>query len=88
MKKIVLICMLLALFASGCATGTYHPTKPRSAWAKDHRECERQIRDIVREDPDMYDVYTDREHMINYRSDEQRMTKECMRRKGWTTKKK
>jgi len=88
MKKIVPLLLLLIFLISGCATGTYHPTKPRSEWAKDHKACERQVRDIVREDPDMYDTEVDREFAINYRSEEQRMIKDCMRRKGWTSKKK
>jgi hypothetical protein len=88
MNKIVAICMLLALFVSGCVTGTYHPTKPRSEWAKDHRECEREVRDIIRDDPDMYDVGFDRGYEISYRTEEQRMIKMCMQRKGWTSKKK
>ena len=88
MKKAAPICILLALLVSGCATGTYHPTKPRSEWVKDHRECERQVRAIIREDPDMYDTEVSRGDMVNYRSEEQRMIKACMRRKGWTSKKK
>ena len=88
MKKIAftLIIAMLLIF-SGCATGTYHPTKPRSEWGNDHRDCERKVRDIVREDPAMYDVEIDRDFAPNYRSGEQRMIKECMRRKGWTSKK-
>ena len=82
----VLIC-LTALVFGGCATGTYHPTKPRSEWANDHKDCERRVRDIVREDPDMYGDEFDRNFFINYHSEEQRLIKECMRRKGWTSKK-
>jgi hypothetical protein len=88
MLKIFTVLILIAALAiAGCATGTYHPTKPRSEWAKDHRDCERQVRDIVREDPDLYDSGDyDNQMVINYHSEEQRMIKECMRRKGWTAK--
>lgn len=88
MKKLaVMLMLMLFMIVAGCATGTYHPTKPRSEWAKDHRDCERQVRSIVREDPELYGSEVDQEFGINYRSEEQRMVKECMRRKGWTSKK-
>ena len=87
MPKLIFILMLItALAAAGCATGTYHPTKPRSEWANDHRDCERQARDIAREEPDLYGEDVDQNFVMNYRTEEQRMIKECMRRKGWTTK--
>lgn len=85
-KFITILLLITALAVAGCATGTYHPTKPRSEWSKDHKDCERQARDIVREDPDIYGEGEDRSFVINYHSDEQRMVKECMRRKGWTSK--
>lgn len=91
MPKIATILMLImALAFAGCATGTYHPTKPRSEWATDHKDCERTARDIAREDPDLYDGDgdVDRGFVVNYRSEEQLMIKECMRRKGWTSKEK
>ena len=89
MPKLITISMLVtALLFAGCATGTYHPTKPRSEWANDHRDCERQARDIVREEPDLYGEEDDQNFIMNYRTEEQRMIKECMRRKGWTSKKK
>jgi len=89
MPQVITTLLLITVLAfTGCATGTYHPTKPRSEWAKDHRDCERQVRDIVREDPDIYGEDIDRNFVINYHSEEQRMIKECMRRKGWTSKKK
>lgn len=86
-KLITIIALLMALAVAGCATGTYHPTKPRSEWAKDHKDCERKVRDITREDPDLYGEDPDQQFITNNRSDEQRMIKECMRRKGWTSKK-
>ena len=85
-KFITIIALLMALAVAGCATGTYHPTKPRSEWAKDHKDCERKVRDITREDPDLYGEDVDQQFITNNRSDEQRMIKECMRRKGWTSK--
>ena len=86
-KLITIIALFMALAVAGCATGTYHPTKPRSEWAKDHKDCERKVRDITREDPDLYGEDVDQQFITNNRSDEQRMIKECMRRKGWTSKK-
>ena len=86
-KIITITALLFALAVAGCATGTYHPTKPRSEWAKDHKDCERRVRDITREDPDLYGEDVDKQFITNKRSDEQRMIKECMRRKGWTSKK-
>jgi len=89
MLKIFTILMLITVLAiAGCATGTYHPTKPRSEWAKAHRDCERQVRDIIREEPDLYGEDIDQQLITNNRSEEQRMIKECMRRKGWTSKQK
>ena len=87
MSRLISILVLVASLAvAGCATGIHHPTKPRSEWTKDHRDCEKQVRDIAREDPDLYGEDIDREFFTNYRSEEQLMIKECMRRKGWTSK--
>ena len=88
MNKTAILIFTMAFVFAACATGTYHPTKPRSEWAKDHKDCERQARAIVREDPDIYGDEIDRNFGINHHTDEQRMIKECMRRKGWTSKKK
>jgi hypothetical protein len=88
MPKVIAILMLITTLAvAGCATGTYHPTKPRSEWANDHRDCERQVRDIIREDPDLYDRGDyNNQYDMNIHTEEQRMIKACMRRKGWTSK--
>ena len=85
---ITILVFITALAVSGCATGTYHPTKPRSEWSNDHKDCERKARDIVRDDPSIYSEDPDLSIGVNYHSDEQRMVKECMRRKGWTSKEK
>lgn len=87
-KYITILILVTALAITGCATGTYHPTKPRSEWANDHKDCERQARDIAREEPDLYGVEDADQagFVVNYRSEEQLMVKECMRRKGWTSK--
>ena len=88
MLRLILILMLFtALAVTGCPTGTYHPTKPRSEWANDHKDCERQARKIARDEPDLYGEDVDQTFGMNYRTEEQRMIKECMRRKGWTSKK-
>ena len=88
MSRLITILVLVAsMSAAGCATGTYHPTKPRSEWAKDHKDCEKQVRAIVREEPDLYGEEVDREFFANDRSEEQLLIKECMRRKGWTSRK-
>ncbi len=88
-KYITILVLITALAVTGCATGTYHPTKPRSEWANDHKDCERKARDIAREEPDLYGVEDDdRGFVVNHRSEEQLMVKDCMRRKGWTSKEK
>ena len=62
MPKLIVILMLITTLAvAGCATGTYHPTKPRSEWANDNRDCERRARDIAREEPDLYGEDIDRQ---------------------------
>ena len=89
MPKFITILMLIsALAVVGCATGTYHPTKPRSEWGNDHKDCERKARGIAREEPDLYGEDIDQDFVTNYRTEEQSMIKECMRRKGWTSKSK
>ena len=89
MPKIIIFLIIVSLLAvAGCATGTYHPTKPRSEWVNDHKDCEREVRGIVRDEPDLYGENVDQNFVVNYGTEEQRMIKECMRRKGWTSKKK
>ena len=87
MSKIIVSLMLVTMLAlAGCVTGTYHPTKPRSEWGNDHRDCERQVRKLAREDPYFYGENRDMHFGMNHHTEEQRMIKECMRRKGWTSK--
>ena len=75
-KRFFRVFMLSAiLIAAGCRTGTWHPSKERSEWGKDHAECERIIRDGVREDPQSYDTL-----------DEMKLIKNCMQKKGWRHK--
>jgi hypothetical protein len=73
MKKVFLLWgVLLFVLAIGCSHRLQHPTKPRSAWAADHAECEKETREFIRSSPDAYSVV-----------DEMNMIKGCMKRKGW-----
>jgi hypothetical protein len=60
------------LFAMGCSHKLQHPTKPRSEWANDNAECEKEVREHIRSAPDVYDAL-----------DEMKMIKRCMKEKGW-----
>lgn len=77
MNMRILMIMLLFVFlnTAGCRTGTWHPSKDRSAWAEDHDECEKIIREGVRDNPQAYDTL-----------DEMKLIKSCMRKKGWRNK--
>jgi hypothetical protein len=73
MRRIFLLLSLsLFLLAMGCSHKLQHPTKPRSEWANDHAECEKEVREFIRFSPDAYDVL-----------DEMNMIKRCMKEKGW-----
>jgi hypothetical protein len=73
MKKIlVLLSISLFLLEMGCSHKLKHPTKPRSEWASDHAECEKETREYIRSSPDTYSVV-----------DEMNMIKRCMKEKGW-----
>lgn len=75
-KRFLLVFMLSAsLIVASCRTGTWHPSKERSEWGKDHAECEQIIRDGVRDNPASYDTL-----------DEMKLIKSCMRKKGWRNK--
>ncbi len=75
-KRLIRICLLGAiLIVAGCGTGTWHPSKDRSEWSKDHAECEQIIRDGVRDNPQAYDTM-----------DEMKLIKSCMEKKGWRNK--
>ena len=63
------------LVIAGCRTGTWHPSKDRAQWTKDHEECESIIREGIREHPDAYDTL-----------DEMKLIKSCMQKKGWRNK--
>jgi hypothetical protein len=73
MRRIFLLLSLsLFVLAIGCSHRLQHPTKPRSEWANDHAECEKEARGYIRSSPDAYGVV-----------DEMNMIKGCMKRKGW-----
>ena len=73
MRRIFLLLSLsLFVLAIGCSHSLQHPTKPRSEWANDHAECEKETREYIRSSPDAYGVV-----------DEMNMIKGCMKRKGW-----
>jgi len=77
MKMRILVTLLLCIFlnTAGCRTGTWHPSKDRSEWGKDHAECEEIIRQGVRDNPQSYDTL-----------DEMKLIKSCMGKKGWRNK--
>jgi len=52
-----------------------HPTKDSSEWAADHAECEKIVRESIRESPDAYDI-----------KDEVILIRKCMQQKGWKLK--
>ncbi len=73
MRKIFFLLILASyILAIGCSLKWQHPTKPESEWGKDHLECERLVRDSIREAPSTYDV-----------SDEIVLIRNCMKHKGW-----
>ena len=75
-KHFLLVCLLgFVLALAGCRTGTWHPSKERSEWGKDHAECESIIRARVHDNPDAYDTL-----------DEMKLIKSCMQKKGWRKK--
>jgi hypothetical protein len=76
LKRVMIILLLFLLIAStGCYRRMYHPTKNRSQWAADHAECEKMVRESIREAPDAYDY-----------KDEHRLIRKCMQKKGWRFK--
>jgi len=75
-KQFLLILVLVfGMALAGCRTGTWHPSKDRSEWGKDHAECEEIIRAGVRDNPESYDTM-----------DEMKLIKSCMQKKGWRKK--
>lgn len=71
---ILLLCMalFLMLFIGACTHKPVHPTKSDRQWASDHSDCEKWVRDLIRDEPDIYDNL-----------DEMKMIKSCMKQKGW-----
>ena len=67
---LILICTLLIV---SCSYGRNHPVKPKSEWNKDHTACEEMVRKAIRESPTGYDAP----------ANEIKLTRECMKRKGW-----
>ncbi|MCF8069403.1 MAG: hypothetical protein K9L30_12540 [Desulfobacterales bacterium] len=73
MKKCLVLILIITTIFFGCSYVSWkHPTKPDSQWAVDHADCEKQIREIIREKPELYSPI-----------DEVTMIKECMKKKGW-----
>ena len=77
MNKRFLLAFLVStsLALASCSTGTWHPSKDRSEWSKDHDACEQIIREGIRENPQSYDTL-----------DEVVLIKSCMQKKGWRKK--
>jgi len=50
MRKTFLLLILASyVLANGCSGRWKHSTKPQSKWGKDHAECERMVRESIRE---------------------------------------
>ena len=74
-KQIVwlpLLAFMCAALAAGCTHKPVHPTKNEREWTLDHQDCEKWVREGIRDDPDTYD-----------RFDEMRLINQCMKEKGW-----
>ncbi len=71
-KTLWLLSLVVLLLVTGCSGKWHHPTKPRSAWSPDHAECERIVRESIREAPDAYGVHN-----------EITLIRKCMKKKGW-----
>jgi len=71
-KTFLLLILGIYMLTIGCIGKWQHPTKSRSEWGKDHAECERLVRESIRESPDTYGL--DNEIVL---------IKKCMKLKGW-----
>ena len=75
-KRILLVFTVSAILTiASCSTGTWNPSKEKSEWGKDHAECEKIIRDGIRDNPQSYDTL-----------DEVKLIRSCMEKKGWRKK--
>jgi len=72
-QSLLLFAMICTLIVLGCSYGRNHPTKPKSEWRKDHAECEKIVRSAITGSPTGYDVP----------ANEIKLTRECMKKKGW-----
>ena len=71
-KTFFLLILAIYMLAIGCSGKWQHPVKPHSEWGKDHAECERMVRESIREAPDAYGL-----------SNEIVLIRKCMKHKGW-----
>lgn len=71
-KTLWLLSLVVLLLVTGCSGKWHHPTKIRSEWGPDHSDCERIVRESIREAPDAYSAI-----------DELKLIKTCMKKKGW-----
>ncbi len=71
-KTFILLILAIFILANGCSGRWQHSTKPQSEWGKDHAECERMVRESIREAPDTYGL-----------SNEIVLIRKCMKLKGW-----
>ena len=72
-QKLTISILLCTLFLVGCSYGRTHPTKPKSEWRKDHAECEQIVRRAIYDSPTGYSAP----------ENEIKLTRECMKKKGW-----
>lgn len=72
-KRVAWLAMAaMAAVVVSCTHKPYHPEKSDREWAIDHEDCEKRVREDIRDEPDTYDAF-----------DEMRLIRQCMKEKGW-----
>jgi outer membrane lipopolysaccharide assembly protein LptE/RlpB len=72
LKRFILLLCTLFLLLSGCDRPFQHPTKSPNQWSDDHAQCEKMVRDALRNSSDANDPMF-----------EARLINTCMKKKGW-----
>ena len=70
--RFLLIAAVAVGLAASCTHKPYHPDKSDRQWAADNADCEKSVREGVRDEPYAYDMF-----------DEMRLIRRCMQEKGW-----
>ena len=70
-----LLLVAASMVPLSCTHKPYHPEKSDREWTIDHEDCEKSVRDEIRDEPYAYDNF-----------DEMRMINQCMQKKGWVWK--